>query len=99
MSTQASTQPSGQTTQFGWATKNWGLLLAIAALGATLLLPAGQLAISVSLFAILCLALLGAVGAGAGGAPIGKAVLRVTFWGALALLATAAIGRLFGAVV
>lgn len=72
---------------------------AVLPLGATLLLPAGPLAASVSLFAILCLALLGAVGAGAGGAPIGKAVLRVTFWGALALLATAGIGRLFGSVV
>jgi VIT1/CCC1 family predicted Fe2+/Mn2+ transporter len=65
----------------------------------TLLLPVRQLAISVSLFAILCLAVLGAVGAGAGGAPIGKAILRVTFWGSLALLATAAIGRLFGTVI
>lgn len=72
---------------------------AVLPLGVTLLLPVRQLAISVSLFAILCLAVLGAVGAGAGGAPIGNAVLRVSFWGALALVATAAIGRLFGAVV
>ena len=68
-------------------------------LGATLLIPENLLAVTVSLFAILCLAVLGAVGAGAGGAPIGKAILRVTFWGSLALLATAAIGRLFGTVI
>jgi VIT1/CCC1 family predicted Fe2+/Mn2+ transporter len=72
---------------------------AVLPLGAALLFPSGGLELSVSLFAILCLAVLGAVGAAAGGAPIGKAVLRVTFWGSLALLATAAIGRLFGTVI
>jgi VIT1/CCC1 family predicted Fe2+/Mn2+ transporter len=42
------------------------------------------------------LAVLGGVGAGAGGAPIAKAVVRVTFWGAVAMAVTAGIGRLFG---
>lgn len=51
---------------------------------------------TVSLVSLACLALLGAVGAKAGGAPIAKAVLRVTFWGAFAMAATAAIGSLFG---
>jgi hypothetical protein len=41
-------------------------------------------------------ALLGAIGARAGGANILRATVRVTFWGALALLFTAGIGRLFG---
>ena len=45
------------------------------------------------------LALLGAVGAKAGGANIMRATARVTFWGALAMIATAGIGKLFGAVV
>jgi VIT1/CCC1 family predicted Fe2+/Mn2+ transporter len=45
------------------------------------------------------LALLGAVGAKAGGADIIRATARVTFWGALAMIATAGIGKLFGAVV
>ena len=35
----------------------------------------------------------------AGGARIGVGAARVTFWGALAMLATAGIGRLFGTVV
>lgn len=48
---------------------------------------------------VLFLAVLGAVGAKAGGAPIGKAVLRVTFWGAFAMAATAAIGSLFGTTI
>lgn len=45
------------------------------------------------------LAVLGAIGARAGGAPIMRATLRVTFWGALAIAITAGIGKLFGAVV
>ena len=45
------------------------------------------------------LALLGAVGARAGGAPIRRAVIRVTFWGAAAMAGTALVGKLVGAVV
>ncbi len=45
------------------------------------------------------LALLGAIGARAGGAPILRPTVRVTFWGALAMAATAGIGALFGTVV
>lgn len=48
---------------------------------------------------ILFLALLGGFGAHAGGAPVTKAALRVTFWGALAMALTAGVGALFGAVV
>jgi vacuolar iron transporter family protein len=45
------------------------------------------------------LALLGAVGAKAGGANILRATIRVTFWGALALGITAGIGKLFGTIL
>lgn len=48
---------------------------------------------------VLLLALLGGFGAHAGGAPVLKAALRVTFWGALAMALTAGVGALFGAVV
>ena len=48
---------------------------------------------------ILLLALLGGFGAHVGGAPMLKAALRVTFWGALAMALTAGVGALFGAVV
>lgn len=61
-----------------------------------LLAPQALIAPVVSVASIVFLAALGAVGAKAGGAPIGKAVVRVTFWGALALGATAAVGALFG---
>tara|TARA_R110000787_G_scaffold220726_5_gene329539 strand:- start:5971 stop:6669 length:699 start_codon:yes stop_codon:yes gene_type:complete len=49
--------------------------------------------------ALLLLAALGAVGAMLGGAPMVRPVVRVTFWGAAAMAATAAIGSIFGAVV
>jgi VIT1/CCC1 family predicted Fe2+/Mn2+ transporter len=64
-----------------------------------LLAPPTQIAVAVTVASLAFLALLGAVGARAGGAPIGRAVMRVTFWGAVAMAITAGIGRLFGAVV
>lgn len=45
---------------------------------------------------LVCLAALGAAGAKLGDAPIGRAVVRVMFWGALAMGVTAGIGRLVG---
>jgi len=45
------------------------------------------------------LALLGMVGAKAGGANVIKPMIRVTFWGALAMALTTGIGALFGKVV
>ena len=55
--------------------------------------------IAVSAASLLFLAMLGAIGAKTGGAPVGKATLRVAFWGALAMAITAGIGRLVGASV
>ena len=52
----------------------------------------------VSLSALVFLAALGTIGAMAGGAKITTSVLRVTFWGAIAMGVTAAIGHLFGTV-
>ena len=57
-------------------------------------LPAVVPAVSVA--SILYLALLGAIGARAGKAPVGKAIARVTFWGAVAMAVTAGVGALFG---
>lgn len=57
--------------------------------------PLDTLAIWVAVSALLGLAVLGALGARAGGAPIGRSVLRVVFWGALAITITAGVGRLF----
>lgn len=71
---------------------------ALPLVAATLASGGSQIAI-VAISALVFLAALGLVGARAGGAPPGVAAIRVTFWGALAMAATAAIGALFGAVV
>jgi len=71
-----------------------GLPLAMAAL-----LPMASLPLGVSLASLAFLALLGALGAWAGGAPIARGVMRVAFWGAIAMLVTYAIGSLFGTSV
>jgi len=47
-------------------------------------------------FTTVFLALLGSVAAKTGGSSIGKAVLRITFWGTIAMGVTAFIGYLFG---
>ncbi len=61
--------------------------------------PASMLAPLVSAASLVFLALLGAIGARAGGANVLRATARVTFWGALAMALTAGIGALFGTVV
>ena len=69
-------------------------------LAAAWLSPTGRPMITaVSLASLLFLAVLGAVGAKAGNAPVVKATIRVAFWGAAAMAVTAGIGRLVGASV
>lgn len=58
--------------------------------------PQSVITPAVSTASILFLVLLGAVGARAGGAPVLKSVLRVTFWGAAAMALTAGVGLMFG---
>lgn len=58
--------------------------------------PSSVIVAAVSVASLLFLALLGGVGARAGGAPIVKAVVRVTFWGAIAMALTAGVGAVFG---
>jgi vacuolar iron transporter family protein len=65
-------------------------LLMVVVAPASLLLPL------VSGASLVFLALLGAVGAKAGGANVLRATIRVTFWGALAMALTAGVGALFG---
>jgi VIT1/CCC1 family predicted Fe2+/Mn2+ transporter len=60
------------------------------------LCPLDYLIPAVALVSLISLALLGTLSAIVGGAVITIAVYRVVFWGALAMIATAAVGRLFG---
>lgn len=68
-------------------------------LAMVLLMPRSLLVVGVSITSLIFLALLGGVGARAGGANVVRATVRVTFWGALAMALTAGIGSIFGTVV
>jgi VIT1/CCC1 family predicted Fe2+/Mn2+ transporter len=66
---------------------------------AILLAPATTYVPVVSAVSLVCLVALGAIAARIGGAPMSVGAARVTIWGVLAMLATAGVGRLFGAAV
>jgi len=61
-------------------------------------MPGNYLIPAVAVFSLVFLALLGGIAARTGGAPIIAGAIRVTFWGALAMGLTAAVGRMFGVV-
>jgi VIT1/CCC1 family predicted Fe2+/Mn2+ transporter len=64
-----------------------------------MLAPVSVLAVSVIAASLVCLAALGALAAGAGGASRWVGAGRVTIWGALAMALTYAVGALFGTSV
>lgn len=64
-----------------------------------LFVPLYILNFAVSASSLLYLALLGALAAYTGGASLWKGALRVTFWGAFAMILTAGIGHLVGRAV
>lgn len=72
---------------------------ALAPLVLVALAPLQGLIIWVGVGALAGLTGLGGLGALAGGANVGRSVLRVVFWGVLAMGATVGIGRLFGTVL
>jgi VIT1/CCC1 family predicted Fe2+/Mn2+ transporter len=72
---------------------------ALIPIGALLLAPATLRIPMIAAFSLASLAALGALGGHLGGAPIGRAALRVTLGGGLAMAVTAAIGRLLGVSV
>lgn len=61
-----------------------------------LIAPLSGLLWTVSGFSLVFLAALGALAARAGGSPMLRATVRVTFWSALAMALTAGVGALFG---
>ncbi|NNK09976.1 MAG: VIT family protein [Flavobacteriaceae bacterium] len=77
---------SGASFVFG------GVLPVIAAM----LLPISYMIIWQYVFTIIFLIILGAFAARAGGSSVKKAILRITFWGTVAMGVTAYIGHLFG---
>jgi VIT1/CCC1 family predicted Fe2+/Mn2+ transporter len=64
-----------------------------------LFMPSGNLITPVAILSLAFLALLGGLAAKTGGANVWKGLARVTFWGALAMAATAGVGSVFGVAV
>lgn len=60
--------------------------------------PQSRLAPAVAALSLVFLAILGGIAARVGGAPVAAGAVRVTFWGALAMALTAAVGSLFGVI-
>ncbi len=74
------------------ATFSTGAALPLAAVVVT---PLNYIILATTIASVLVLGLLGFVSAKTGGAPVGRAVARVTIWGAAAMAATAGVGWLF----
>jgi vacuolar iron transporter family protein len=90
---------SARPVQAALASAGSFALGALLPLAVTVLAPATSLMPWVAGTSIGFLAALGAVAARAGAANVLAGAWRVTFWGALAMASTAAVGALFGAVV
>jgi VIT1/CCC1 family predicted Fe2+/Mn2+ transporter len=72
---------------------------ALVPVAALLAAPAAFRVPVIAVVSLISLATLGAFGGYLGGAPIGRAAVRVTVGGGLAMAVTAVIGRLFGAAL
>jgi vacuolar iron transporter family protein len=71
-------------------------VFALVPIAALLVSPASARISVIAAMSLVSLALLGALGGHLGGAPMGRAALRVTIGGAFAMAVTAGVGRLFG---
>jgi VIT1/CCC1 family predicted Fe2+/Mn2+ transporter len=65
----------------------------------TLFWPLQTMEYALYIFALIFLGLLGGIAAKTGGSGVYKAVLRITFWGTVAMGLTAAVGYVFGVKV
>ncbi len=65
----------------------------------TLFLPLKGMEYSLYGFALFFLIILGALAAKTGGSNVGKAILRITFWGTVAMGLTAFVGNMFNVIV
>ena len=82
--------------QAAWISAASFASFALVPIGALLVAPAALRISTVAAVSLVTLAGLGAFGGYLGGAPLGRAALRVTVGGGLAMAVTAVIGRLFG---
>ena len=91
-----SEQMTARPLQAAWASALSFSVGAALPILTVLLAPPAHIAIIVGVFSIAALVALGAVAARTGGASWLVGAARVAFWGALAMLVTAGVGKLFG---
>jgi VIT1/CCC1 family predicted Fe2+/Mn2+ transporter len=82
--------------QAAWISAASFACFAVVPIVALLAAPTASRILAIAALSLVSLAALGAFGGHLGGAPLGRAALRVTLGGALAMAMTAAIGRIFG---
>jgi VIT1/CCC1 family predicted Fe2+/Mn2+ transporter len=85
--------------QAAWISAASFASFALVPIVAVLIAPAALRIPVVAVISLVCLAALGAFGGYLGGAPLGRASLRVTLGGALAMAVTAVIGKILGVSV
>jgi VIT1/CCC1 family predicted Fe2+/Mn2+ transporter len=85
--------------QAAWISAASFASFAVVPIVALLIAPAALRIPTIAIFSLVSLAALGAFGGHLGGAPLGRAALRVTIGGALAMTVTALIGRILGVSV
>ena len=85
--------------QAAWISAASFALLACVPIVALLIAPTALRIPAIAILSLVSLAALGALGGHLGGAALGRASLRVTIGGALAMAVTAAIGRILGVSV
>ena len=83
-------------TQAAWISAASFASFALVPIAALLVAPTALRIPTIAALSLVSLAALGAFGGHLGGAPLGRASLRVTLGGALAMAVTAAIGRVLG---
>jgi len=85
-----------QPMQAAWISAASFASFALIPILALLAVPSGWDIPAIAVCSLASLAALGALGGHLGGAPIGRAALRVTVGGGVAMVVTAVIGRIFG---
>ena len=87
---------SARPFQAAWTSAASFAAGAVLPLGFTLITPHESLSLTVGIGSLIALMVLGGLAARVGGAPVASGILRVAFWGAVAMASTSAIGWLFG---
>lgn len=90
---------SARPVQAAFASAGSFAIGAVLPLAFVLIAPENSIVLVVTAVSLLFLAVLGILSARAGGSPVLRATIRVTFWGALAMALTAIVGSLFGTTV